>query len=432
MEEYIIILGGGESGVGAALLAQAKGLQAFVSDAGRLKAEAKAELVHAGIAYEEGGHTRAMSLKAKEVIKSPGIPREAPVVQHFLQQGTPVRSEIDFAARHSKAAIIGITGTNGKTTTTTLTYHLLKAGGLSVGVAGNVGNSFAREVIQDRHKYYVLEISSFQLEDSPNLHPVVAVLLNITPDHLDRYHYKMEEYVQAKFNIARNLTSNDLFIYNKDNRSVTNYLEQQRVPGNKLALTEQVNRQDIPPTPLIGRHNRFNASVAVSIARHLGVDEEKITAGMASYQVPRHRLQQVAEINGVCYINDSKATNVDAVYYALEGLETNGRQSLIWIAGGVNKGNDYTLLQPLVEQKVKVLLCLGKDNAHLVNAFGSKVPVLEESNSMRHVVARARNHARAGDIVLLSPACASFDLFSNYEDRGNQFVQQVEQLRHAS
>jgi UDP-N-acetylmuramoylalanine--D-glutamate ligase len=430
MEEYIIILGGGESGVGAALLAQAKGLQVFVSDAGRLKTEARAELEHAGIAYEEGSHTRAMNLKAKEVIKSPGIPREAAGVQHFLQQGVPVRSEIDFAARYSKAEIIGITGTNGKTTTTTLTYHLLKAGGLSVGIAGNVGNSFAREVIQDRYEYYVLEISSFQLEDSPNLHPIIAVLLNITPDHLDRYNYKMEGYVQAKFNITRNLTANDLFIYNKDSRPVAAYLDQQPVLGNRQALTEQVSRQDIPFTSLIGRHNRFNALVAVTIARHLGVDEEKITAGMASYQVPRHRLQQVAKINGVCYINDSKATNVDAVYYALEGLETNRKQSLIWIAGGINKGNNYDLLQPLVEQKVKVLLCLGVDNKHLLNAFGSKVQVVEESNSMQDVVARAHNHARAGDTVLLSPACASFDLFSSYRDRGNQFIQQVEQLRH--
>ena len=447
----IIVLGAAESGVGAALLAQAKGHTVFVSDRGAIQADYKEKLTRAGIPFEENQHTEAAILQADEVVKSPGIPEKAPIIQALRAKNIPIISEIEFAGRYTEAKCICITGTNGKTTTTLLIYHLLKEAGLNVGLAGNVGFSLAEQVIADEHDYYVVELSSFQLDDTHEFRPWIAVLLNITPDHLDRYDYSMEQYAQAKLRIARNLESTGSFIYNADDEVTGRYfqsafLEARQMPFS-LHRRESVHMagyytaedtlctnlqpgldedggQEVSTanSPLIGQHNRQNTLAAVLAARVAGLSTEQIEAGLATFQNADHRLQPVGEINGARYINDSKATNVEAAWYALDGI----KQPIVWIAGGTDKGNDYSSLLGPVKNRVKALICLGVDNAKLRAAFDGVVPHVEETQSMTDAVRRATELAETGDVVLLSPCCASFDLFKNYEDRGRQFTAAVQ------
>ena len=452
-QSKIVILGAAESGVGAALLAQAKGHPVFVSDRGPIQPDYKAKLTQAGIEFEENQHTLERILQADEVVKSPGIPEKAPVIQALREKRIPIISEIEFAGRYTKAKCICITGTNGKTTTTLLIYHLLKSAGMNVGLAGNVGYSLAEQVIEDKHKYYVVELSSFQLDDTHEFQPWIAILLNITPDHLDRYGYSLEHYAQAKLRIARNLDSEGTFIYNADDEVTNKYFQSAFLQTRQLPFSLH-HRHDvhlagyytgeenlctnlspgldeegglevsIARSPLIGQHNRQNILAAVLAARVAGLSTEQIEAGLATFKNADHRLQLVGEINGVRYINDSKATNVEAAWYALDGIH----QPIVWIAGGTDKGNDYSSLLNLAEHRVKALICLGVDNAKLHAAFDSVVSHVEETQSMTDAVARAVALAAPGDVVLLSPCCASFDLFQNYEDRGQQFAAAVRTL----
>jgi UDP-N-acetylmuramoylalanine--D-glutamate ligase len=450
-EKNIVVLGAAESGVGAALLAQAKGYAVFVSDRGPIQPVYKEKLQRAGIEFEENEHTLARILQATEVVKSPGIPEKAPVIKALREKKIPIHSEIEFASRYTKARFVAITGTNGKTTTTLLTYHLLKEAGLRVGLAGNIGYSLAEQVIEDKHEYYVLELSSFQLDDITDFHPWIALLLNITPDHLDRYEYSLEKYAQAKLRIAENLATDDYLIYNGDDENIGRYLTTafmtafalpfslHHLPNQHLAayyeddatlrihLPIEDRRPDkvsIQNSPLIGQHNRQNMAAAILAARVAGASPAQIEAALRTFQNADHRLQLVRELNGVQFIDDSKATNVEAAWYALDGI----KHPIVWIAGGTDKGNDYTTIQPLAEQKVKALICLGVDNAKLRAAFEASVPHLEETQSMTEAVRRAAALASPGDVVLLSPCCASFDLFKNYEDRGRQFAAAVQAL----
>jgi UDP-N-acetylmuramoylalanine--D-glutamate ligase len=447
----LVILGAAESGVGAALLAQAKGYAVFVSDRGAIKPDYKQKLTQAGIEFEENTHTLERVLAAEEVVKSPGIPEKAPVIQALREKKIPIISEIEFAARYTEARFIAITGTNGKTTTTLLTYHLLKEAGLSVGLAGNIGYSLAEQVIENKFEYYVLELSSFQLDDIQEFHPWIAMLLNITPDHLDRYEYSMEKYAAAKLRIASNQMLDDYFIYNADDENIERYAKTAFMTAFTLPFslhhrtdyhlaayyqeecllrvhipieTRHPDQVSIETSPLIGQHNRQNMAAAILAARVAGASPAQIEAALGTFQNADHRLQLVRELNGVQYIDDSKATNVEAAWYALDGI----KHPIVWIAGGTDKGNDYATLQPLAQQKVKALICLGVDNAKLVAAFSGQVPAIEETRSMADAVRQAAAHAAAGDVVLLSPCCASFDLFQNYEDRGRQFAAAVQAL----
>ncbi|GAA3955331.1 UDP-N-acetylmuramoyl-L-alanine--D-glutamate ligase [Hymenobacter algoricola] len=448
----IVILGAAESGVGAALLAQAKGHEVFVSDQSPIQPLYKEKLAAAGIRFEEGTHTLEEVLKADEVIKSPGIPEKAPVIQALREQRIPVISEIEFAGRYTKARHICITGTNGKTTTTLLTYHLLKEAGYSVGLAGNVGFSLAEQVMEDRHEFYVIELSSFQLDDTYAFQPWIGVLLNISPDHLDRYNYSLEQYAQAKLRITRSMDSSSWFIYNADDAVIQQEFQAVFCEASQLPFSRH-HRPDyhlaayytaadrlytnlapglatggreisVAASPLIGQHNRQNMMAAILCARVAGLSDEQIEQGLGTFRNADHRLQLVAEIDGVHYINDSKATNVEAAWYALDGIH----QPIVWIAGGTDKGNDYTSLVPLAQHRVEALICLGVDNEKLKTAFGGAIDHLEETQSMADAVRRAAGLARSGDVVLLSPCCASFDLFKNYEDRGRQFVAAVQGL----
>ncbi|ADB40728.1 UDP-N-acetylmuramoyl-L-alanine--D-glutamate ligase [Spirosoma linguale] len=443
--QKIVILGGGESGVGAALLAQAKGFAVFLSDRGTLKESYRTTLQAAGIPFEEGQHTEAQILDATEVVKSPGIPSTVPLVQKLIAQGTPVISEIEFAARYTKARLIGITGSNGKTTTTLLTYHLLKTAGFNVGLAGNIGDSFAEQVIADTYDYYVLELSSFQLDDMYKTQLDVMVLLNITPDHLDRYNYEFQNYVASKFRILQNARPADSFIYFAENQPILDELAKRQPdvkklpislqstpsPGGYLAdgqLTAKTQTQSFAiqqsETPLRGPHNALNMLAAILAAQSVGVTSEAIQAGLKTFQNAAHRLEPAGTINGIQFINDSKATNVDSVFYALSSMDT----PTIWIAGGQDKGNDYSQLDALVSQKVKALICLGVDNHKLVDYFGGKVPLIYETQNITDAIAKGLELGQSGDVVLLSPACASFDLFKNYEDRGDQFKAAVKKM----
>ncbi|GAB4027039.1 UDP-N-acetylmuramoyl-L-alanine--D-glutamate ligase [Spirosoma gilvum] len=443
--QKIVILGGGESGVGAALLAQAKGFQVFLSDRGALKESYRTTLQTAKIPFEEGQHSGDQILDATEVIKSPGIPETAPLVQQLRAQGTPIISEIEFAARYTRAKLIGITGSNGKTTTTLLTYHLLKTAGFNVGLAGNIGDSFAEQVITDRFDYFVLELSSFQLDDMYTTRLDVMVLLNITPDHLDRYGYNFQNYVDSKFRILRNARPGDDFIFFAESQPILNELEKRNPLVNRLPVSIETvvapggyleNGQLIAvnkdasfaiaqaETPLRGPHNAINMLSAILAAQSVGVSNEALEQGLKTFQNAAHRLEPAGLINGVQFINDSKATNVDSVFYALSSMNT----PTVWIAGGLDKGNDYSQVDELVHQKVKALICLGVDNHKLVDYFGQKIPVLYETQSVTDAVAKGLELAQPGEVVLLSPACASFDLFKNYEDRGNQFKAAVKTL----
>lgn len=426
----VAILGAGESGTGAALLAQAKGLAVFVSDAGSIAAPYKEELVAHNIAFEERQHSQYKILTADEVIKSPGIPDSAPIVQVIQKAKIPIIAEIELASRYTQAFLIGITGTNGKTTTTHLTYHLLKEAGLNVAMAGNVGTSFARKVLENKHDYYVLELSNFQLEGMHTCKLDIACLLNITPDHLDRYQGQIMPYIQSKFRILQNMTAREHWIYNQADPNIQTYTRQNAVLPCQHPIAIQpysawvddalslLTASHFKP---LGDHNRLNALVAIRVAWLLAVDKKKIQAGLATFTGVPHRIEWVAEMGEIHFYNDSKATNVEATYAALMSFA----QPIIWIAGGQDKGNDYTTLQRLAKTRVKAMICLGKDNTKISQAFQQVVAPMHATQSVEEAVAIALSWARPKDIVLFSPACASFDLFKNFEERGNCFKKAV-------
>jgi UDP-N-acetylmuramoylalanine--D-glutamate ligase len=441
----IAILGAGESGVGAALLAKAKGLEVFVSDMGQIKEQYKAKLAMEAIPFEEGTHTFERILGADEIVKSPGIPDKADIIQEAILKNIPVISEIEFAGRYTDAKFICITGTNGKTTTTLLTYHLLKNAGLSVSLAGNIGESLAEKVIEDKYEYYVVELSSFQLDNMYQFKAHIGVLTNITPDHLDRYSYSMEKYAASKMRISQNMVGSDFFVLNADDENIIKAFDSSNFVGTVVPFTLQgpekgkvfldcssIKLTDIPnegavdtsKSGLIGKHNQYNTMAAVTVAKLLGIDDKTIEKALETFENAEHRMQQVGVAKEVTYINDSKATNVEAVWYALEGI----KQPIVWIAGGVDKGNDYSTLVDLAREKVKVLVCLGKDNEKLKEVFGRVIPIIAETTSIEYAVRLSRSLATPGDVVLLSPACASFDLFDNYEHRGQRFKEAVEKI----
>ncbi len=441
----LVILGAQESGVGAALLAKQRGIPVFVSDAGPIKANYRAELVANDIAFEENGHTAATVLAADEVVKSPGIPDSAALVRAASERGIPVISEIELASRHTSSTIVGITGSNGKTTTTLLTGHILRKAGMDVGVGGNVGNSFARLVAERDRPVYVLELSSFQLDGIRTFRPHIAMLLNITPDHLDRYAYRMENYVASKFRIAMNQTADDHFIHCADDEEIERGLPLHPVKARRwpfsimhpqplggqllddhLHITTQTSTfsMSIFDLALQGKHNVYNSLAAGIGARILEVRDEVLRESLSDFQNVEHRLERVGTVDGVEFINDSKATNVNSAWYALESME----KPVIWVMGGTDKGNDYAMLRDLVKQKVKAIVCLGTDNSKIHKAFGGVVPTIVDTASAQQAVRSAYDLSEEGDVVLLSPACASFDLFENYEDRGRQFKAAVRSL----
>lgn len=450
MKKRLVILGSGESGTGAALLAQYLGYDVFVSDQGSIKVTFKTELDQAGIAWEENGHTLSQILNAQEIIKSPGIPEKSEVMQAVRAKGIPVIGEIEFGWRHAgKCQIVAITGSNGKTTTTELSYHLMKTAGLEVRKGGNVGNSFARMALEDlkakrtaaTKRIFVLEVSSFQLDDIQQFRPKIAMLLNITPDHLDRYDYKLENYAASKFRVTMNQRRGDKFIYNGFDPILATYQVPSKDPASKpkqiaIRKSRYKNGQirvgkdvfDLRKSALRGPHNMFNAACAIRAALLLGADAGKIQEGLNTFVTPPHRLEKIAEIGGVAWINDSKATNVDSVFYALQAMDT----PTVWIVGGQDKGNDYTPLLRLVRKKVKAIVCMGVDNSKIFKVFSEMKKPMKEARSAAEAVKVAVDFAEKGDTVLLSPACASFDLFKNYEDRGAQFREAVQQLKQAS
>jgi len=440
----LVILGGGESGVGAALLGKEKEYKVFLSDAGKITQKYKDVLTHNEIEWEEEGHTESEILKADLVVKSPGIPDHIPLVQNLSEAAIAVVSEIEFAGLYTTANIIGITGSNGKTTTTLMVHHILKQAGLDVAMGGNIGESFAKQVL-NANANYVLELSSFQLDGIEKFRPHIAIITNITPDHLDRYDHKFENYIASKFRIVMNQTSEDYLIYDADDEVIVSYIETHPIQSTLVpfSLTKTVangtyleqnnlvidiNKRNIIMSTtnlaLEGKHNIKNAMAASTVAHLLKIRKATIRESLEGFQGAEHRLEQVLTINKVNYINDSKATNVNATYFALESMNT----ATVWIVGGVDKGNDYTSLFPFVNEKVKAIICLGKDNEALFDAFGSMVDTIIETQYMSEAVKIAYNIATAGESVLLSPACASFDLFENYEDRGQQFKAAVRQL----
>ena len=442
----LVILGGGESGVGTAILGKKKGYDVFVSDFGKIKENYKEVLTINKIAFEDEKHTEELILNADVVMKSPGIPEKSPIVKKLLEKNIPVISEIEFAAPFTTATTIGITGSNGKTTTTLLTYHLLKQGGLNVGLAGNIGKSFAWQVAENKHDCYVLELSSFQLDGIVNYKPDIAVLLNISPDHLDRYNYDYNLYIDSKFRVTMNQTEDDYLIYDEDDEAITNWLANHKIKANKLpfsltkkieeggSITENneinINLNDenfimpINKLALEGKHNVKNTMAATTVAQLMNIRKATIRESLTNFQGAEHRLEKVLKINNVQYINDSKATNVNATFFALDSMNT----PTVWIVGGVDKGNDYDELMALVREKVKGIICLGVDNKKLADKFEGLVDMFVETTSMSEAVKIANKMAERGDTVLLSPACASFDLFENYEDRGKQFKQAVQNL----
>ena len=440
----LVILGGGESGVGAALLGKVKKYNVFLSDSGKIANQYKDVLIHNEIEWEEGGHTESEILTADLVIKSPGIPDHVSIVQKLQSATIPVVSEIEFAALFTTANIIGITGSNGKTTTTMMVYHILRQSGFDVAMGGNIGESFAEQVLTNT-AHYVLELSSFQLDGIQDFRPHIAVITNITPDHLDRYDYKFESYISSKFRIVMNQTSDDYLIYNSDDEVITSYINSHPIQSTLVPFSlskivangtylehnniiiEFNNRDIIMPTTnlaLEGKHNVKNAMAAATVAHLLKIRKATIRESLEGFQGAEHRLEQVLTINKVKYVNDSKATNVNATYYALESMNV----PTVWIVGGVDKGNDYSSLFPFVNEKVKAIICLGKDNEALFDAFGNMVDVIIETQYMSEAVKIAYNVAVAGEAVLLSPSCASFDLFDSYEDRGKQFKSAVRKL----
>ena len=441
----IVVIGAGESGAGAAVLAKQKGFDVFVTDKGAIKQKYKDVLSQHGINWEEQQHTEALVLNADEVIKSPGIPEKAPLIKKLREQGTPVISEIEFAARYTNAKMICITGSNGKTTTTTLVHHILKKAGLNVAMGGNVGTSFAMLVAEGNYDYYVLELSSFQLDDMYEFRADIAILTNITPDHLDRYDYKLENYAAAKFRITQNQRPEDAFIYCLDDEITMQEMKKRNIVAkhypfsireqveegaylhnNELVITIHNNQlsMTIEELALQGKHNTYNSMAAGIAARLLEVRKETVRESLADVQNVEHRMEFVARINNIDFVNDSKATNVNSTWYALESMTT----PVVWIVGGVDKGNDYSSLVELVQSKVKAIVILGKDNAKIIKAFGGKIDTIVEAATAQEAVSLSYRLASKGDTVLLSPACASFDLFENYEDRGRQFKTAVRSL----
>jgi UDP-N-acetylmuramoylalanine--D-glutamate ligase len=443
--QRLVILGGGESGVGTAILGKKQGYDVFVSDFGAIKDNYKEVLKINGIAWEEETHTENLILNADVVMKSPGIPEKVPIVKKLIEKGIPVISEIEFAAPFTSAVTIGITGSNGKTTTTMLTYHLLKSAGLNVGLGGNIGKSFAWQVADDNYDCYVLELSSFQLDGIINYKPHIAIITNISPDHLDRYEYKYENYIASKFRITMNQDENDYLIYDDDDDAISNWLQNnktnpQLIPFSLTKTIEKgafiknnimevnINQEEFEmkttDISLEGKHNMKNAMAATSVAQLMKIRKQTIRESLSSFQGVEHRLEKVLKIQNVQYINDSKATNVNATFFALDSMTV----PTVWIVGGVDKGNDYSELMSLVREKVKAIICLGVDNKKIIDAFGNVVDIMVEVESMSDAVKTAQHMVEKGDAVLLSPACASFDLFQNYEDRGNQFKSAVRNL----
>ena len=441
----LVVLGGGESGVGTAVLAKVKGFDVFLSDMGNIADNYVETLKKWDIPFEMGGHTEELILNADEVVKSPGIPSTAPMVKKISDQGIGIISEIEFAGRYDSARKVCITGSNGKTTTTSLIYHLLQQAGLNVGLGGNIGKSYAYQVATEQHDIYVLELSSFQLDNVYDFKADIAIITNITPDHLDRYGYDMENYVKAKFRITRNMSSDDCFIFCSDDEITVNHLNQIVVKAQKLPFTQKNEvsqgafvkddmmivryKEDecdmyLQELALGGKHNIYNSMAAALAAKAMNIDNRAIREGLATFQAVEHRLENVLSIGDVLYINDSKATNVDAAWYALE-CQT---RPVVWIVGGTDKGNDYSSLVPLAKEKVKAIVCMGVDNRKIHDAFRDVVPVMKDVTSAQEAVKVASGLSKAGDVVLLSPCCASFDLFKNYEDRGRQFKEAVRNL----
>lgn len=447
----LVVLGGGESGVGAAILGKDKGMQVFLSDLGKVSAHYASQLDAEGIEWEEGHHSADRILQADYVVKSPGIPPTAPMVQAIVEKGIPVISEIEFAGWFTDAKMVCITGSNGKTTTTMLTYHILRDAGINVGLAGNVGRSLALQVSRDPHDVYVIELSSFQLENMYRFKANVAVMLNITPDHLDRYDYEMQNYINAKFRILNNLTPEDAFIFWQDDPVIRRQLEQVATEARMYPFAEHLEEGtaayvtndeeivfDTPETSLEmpraelslnGLHNLYNSMAAGLSACLLDIKKDDIRRALSNFEGVEHRLEFVADINGVRWINDSKATNVNSCWYALESMPSTKEPSVVLILGGKDKGNDYSEILPLVEKKVKAIVCMGKDNAKLLDFFTGKVPEIVDTHSLDEAVAQCRRLASAGDTVLLSPCCASFDLFTSYENRGELFKEAVKKLQ---
>ncbi|MBD5251464.1 MAG: UDP-N-acetylmuramoyl-L-alanine--D-glutamate ligase [Bacteroides sp.] len=450
----LVILGGGESGVGAAILGKDKGYNVFLSDSGTIPERYRLQLEAEGIEWEQGGHSLDRILAADEVVKSPGIPPTAPVVKALVEKGIPVISEIELAGRFTDARMVCITGSNGKTTTTLLTYHILKDAGVNVGLAGNVGRSLALQVAREHHDVYVIELSSFQLENMYRFHANIAVILNITPDHLDRYDYEMQNYVNAKFRILQNLTPRDAFIYWQDDPVIRRQLEQLTTEASRYPFAEHrhvdegaescawVDEEDQlhADTPnqklrmpraelsLNGLHNLYNSMAAALSAGILDIAKEDIRKALSNFEGVEHRLEPAGTVNGVRYINDSKATNVNSTWYALESMPTD----TVLILGGKDKGNDYSEILPLVKQKVKAIICMGKDNAKLLDFFTGEVAAIYDTHSMAEAIGTAAAITVSGDTVLLSPCCASFDLFKSYEDRGEQFKAAVKALKEGA
>jgi UDP-N-acetylmuramoylalanine--D-glutamate ligase len=446
MNKRMVVLGGGESGVGAAVLARREGYDVFVSDNDYLKSTYKEELELKGIEYEEGGHTEEKLMNADEIVKSPGIPEKNEWMKKIREKGIPVISEIELGYRYrGLSKIIGVTGSNGKTTTTSMTYHICKNAGISCAMAGNIGYSFARQVAEDPKAWYILEVSSFQLDDIKTFNPDIAILTNITEDHLDRYEYKFENYIRSKFRIIMNQTSKDYFIYCEDDPVIKQYINQYSIPSNPLPFTMQheLNKggfirngqmtiqgtgervqMSIYDFALKGIHNQYNTMAAGIAAMTVGIRKQKIREAIQSFEALEHRMEYVSTVRGVEFINDSKATNVNSTWYALESMT----KPVILILGGIDKGNDYSLIRELVKEKVKAIVCLGMDNRKIHEAFQNEIQVMVNTTSAEEAVKAAFHFAKKGDVVLLSPACASFDLFKNYEDRGKQFKEAVKDL----
>ncbi|ESU23308.1 UDP-N-acetylmuramoylalanine--D-glutamate ligase [Flavobacterium enshiense DK69] len=441
----LVVLGGGESGVGTAILGKKKGYDVFVSDFGEIKNNYKEVLLLNQIPWEEKQHTEELILNADVVMKSPGIPDKSNIVKKIIKKGVHIISEIEFASQFTDFITIGITGSNGKTTTTMLTHHLLKQGGMNIGIAGNIGKSFAWQVAENKFEAYVLELSSFQLDGIINYRPHIAVMTNISPDHLDRYNYDYDLYIEAKFRITKNQTEDDYFIYDDDDEAIVKWLSENKIRAKKIPfslikkldegayadeqnITTHINNEEftmaINELALEGKHNVKNAMAATTVAQLMRIRKETIRESLSNFQGVEHRLEKVLKIQNVQYINDSKATNVNATFFALDSMNT----PTIWIVGGVDKGNDYSELMPLVREKVKGIICLGVDNSKIMKAFENVVDVMIETASMTDAVKIAQRMAEKGDTVLLSPACASFDLFENYEDRGKQFKNAVQNL----
>ncbi len=441
----LVVLGGGESGIGTAILGQQKGYEVFVTDKGKIKEKYKKVLEHFEIDWEEETHTEAKILNADLVMKSPGIPDKVPLIVSLKEKGIPVISEIEFASKYTDATIIGITGSNGKTTTTMLTNHIFKNGQLHVGMAGNIGDSYAKMVAENNFDFYVLEISSFQLDGILEFKPHIAILTNITPDHLDRYEYEFENYIASKFRIALNQTADDYLIYDADDEVIVNWLKDHPVQSQLIPFSIQqdlkegvylknnnieitIQNESITMTTdhlaLEGKHNLKNTMAASAAAKLVGIRKQTIRDSIMNFQGAPHRLEKVLKIGHVQYINDSKATNVNATFFALDSMST----PTVWIVGGVDKGNDYRELMSLVREKVKAIICIGSDNSKIKDAFGNVVDLMVETYAMDEAIKVAYKIAERGDTVLLSPACASFDLFENYEDRGNQFKEAIKNL----